>query len=110
MALLKVICWALIFIIKIRFPPGKSLATIYIHTIRFTVIGQFIAKYGNDLRSVFICNSISTLSFVWGIIGENCLPPMFRVHNMSKVDSFRPLITKLTIDFVRRTLVQKALF
>ena len=28
MALLKVICWALIFIIRIRFPPGKSLVTI----------------------------------------------------------------------------------
>ena len=28
MALLKVICWALIFIIRIRFPPGKSLATL----------------------------------------------------------------------------------
>ena len=27
MALLKVICWALIFIIRIRFPPGKSLVT-----------------------------------------------------------------------------------
>ncbi len=27
MALLKVICWALIFIIRIRFPPGKSLQT-----------------------------------------------------------------------------------
>ena len=28
MTLLKVICWALIFIIRIRFRPGKSLATI----------------------------------------------------------------------------------
>ena len=28
MALLKVICWALVFIIRIRFPPGKSLVTI----------------------------------------------------------------------------------
>ena len=28
MALLKVICWAIIFITRIRFPPGKSLATI----------------------------------------------------------------------------------
>ena len=28
MTLLKVICWALIFIVRIRFPPGKSLATI----------------------------------------------------------------------------------
>ena len=28
MGLLKVICWALIFIIRIRFPLGKSLATI----------------------------------------------------------------------------------
>ncbi len=30
MALLKVICWALIFIIRIRFPPGKSLAIIWV--------------------------------------------------------------------------------
>ena len=28
MALLKVICWAIIFITRLRFPPGKSLATI----------------------------------------------------------------------------------
>ena len=28
MALLEVICWAIIFIARIRFPPGKSLATI----------------------------------------------------------------------------------
>ena len=27
MALLKVICWAIIFITRLRFPPGKSLAT-----------------------------------------------------------------------------------
>ncbi len=38
MALLKVICWALIFIIRIRFPPGKSLATILIQT-------RFLKKY-----------------------------------------------------------------
>ena len=25
---IKVICWAIIFITRIRFPPGKSLATI----------------------------------------------------------------------------------
>ena len=28
MALLKALCWALIFIIRIRFPPGTSLATV----------------------------------------------------------------------------------
>jgi hypothetical protein len=28
MALLKALCWALIFIIRIRFPPGISLVTI----------------------------------------------------------------------------------
>ena len=27
MALLKALCWALIFIMRIRFPPGTSLAT-----------------------------------------------------------------------------------
>ena len=29
MALLKALCWALIFIIKIRFPPDTSLATVF---------------------------------------------------------------------------------
>ena len=29
MALLKALCWALIFIIRIRFPPGTSLATVF---------------------------------------------------------------------------------
>ena len=28
MALLKALCWALIFMIRIRFPPGTSLATV----------------------------------------------------------------------------------
>ena len=28
MVLLKALCWALIFIIRIRFPPGTSLATV----------------------------------------------------------------------------------
>ena len=28
MALLKALCWALTFIIRIRFPPGTSLATV----------------------------------------------------------------------------------
>ena len=31
MALLKALCWALIFIIRIRFPPGTSLATVSIY-------------------------------------------------------------------------------
>ena len=29
MALLKALCWALIFIIRIRFPPGTSLAVVF---------------------------------------------------------------------------------
>ena len=28
MSCLKVICWALIFIFKLRFPPGVSIATV----------------------------------------------------------------------------------
>ena len=31
MALLKVICWAIIFIARIRFPPGQSLAMISLY-------------------------------------------------------------------------------
>ena len=30
MALLKALCWALIFILRIRFPPGTSIATVWI--------------------------------------------------------------------------------
>ena len=28
MALIKIVCWALIFLIKLRFPPGKSIVDI----------------------------------------------------------------------------------
>ena len=35
MALLKVICWAIIFIARIRFPPGKSLATFLLSVLKF---------------------------------------------------------------------------
>ena len=30
MALLKALCWALIFILRIRFPPGSSIATVFL--------------------------------------------------------------------------------
>jgi hypothetical protein len=30
---LKVICWALLFIFKLRFPPGVSIATKYSHQL-----------------------------------------------------------------------------
>jgi hypothetical protein len=32
MSCLKVICWALIFIVKLRFPPGVSIATVLIES------------------------------------------------------------------------------
>ena len=45
MALLKVICWALIFIIRIRFPPGKSLATILdLITKKISKCGAIISR------------------------------------------------------------------
>ena len=37
MALLKVICWALIFIIRIRLPPGKSLATLVEFSLKYVI-------------------------------------------------------------------------
>jgi hypothetical protein len=30
--IIRTLCWALIFIIRLRFPPGSSLATIIIKT------------------------------------------------------------------------------
>ena len=38
MALIKVICWAIIFIARIRFPPGKSLATMFDNNYFITLI------------------------------------------------------------------------
>ena len=38
MALLKALCWALIFILRIRFPPGTSIATVLNNTV---IVGKF---------------------------------------------------------------------
>ncbi len=42
MPLLKVICWALIFIIRIRFPPGKYLATI-LNCLHFDLLTEYLS-------------------------------------------------------------------
>ena len=42
MALLKALCWALIFIIRIRFPPGTSLA------IELSLVDQNISPNGSS--------------------------------------------------------------
>ncbi len=44
MALLKALCWALIFIIRIRFPPGTSLAMI-LNKIHNNVIVQSLIVF-----------------------------------------------------------------
>ena len=62
MALLKVICWALIFIIRIRFPPGKprdsgynknkqgdEYATVY---KRLTTVVEFYKRFDTSSLSI----------------------------------------------------------
>ena len=51
MALLKALCWALILILRIRFPPGTSIATVLNSLIEdnqkspvFSVSGKFFAR------------------------------------------------------------------
>ena len=48
MALLKVICWAIIFITRLRFPPGKSLASMYIMYIK----SSSVCRIKKDFRKV----------------------------------------------------------
>ena len=47
MALLKALCWALIFIIRIRFPPGTSLATVLMsHMSKRDATSKFKRPHG----------------------------------------------------------------
>ena len=38
MALFKALCWALTFIVRIRFPPGTSLSTVFNGKIKYSVL------------------------------------------------------------------------
>jgi hypothetical protein len=61
MALLKAVCWALIFIIRIRFPPGTSLVIITPILIcsqnrhnpstvfHILIVVQFLLQFNDDL-------------------------------------------------------------
>ena len=50
MALLKVICWVIIFIARIRFPPGKSLATI-LNIVFANITSKRDLKFENEDQS-----------------------------------------------------------
>ena len=75
MALLKVICWALIFIIRIRFPPGKSLATILNNRYNNGALEAFrkfqrlelkLGKAKLDLEFLSTCKKRSVIPrFLW---------------------------------------------
>jgi hypothetical protein len=43
MSCLKVICWALIFIFKLRFPPGVSIATV----LKYSFVTEIIQHVAN---------------------------------------------------------------
>ncbi len=59
MALLKALCWALIFIIRIRFPPGTSLAMI----LNKSSIENFCTQKGIDW--VFHPSGASHMGGAW---------------------------------------------
>ena len=56
----KVICWALLFIFKLRFPPGVSIATIY----------QFIIQPYFDYCAQ-----------VWGCLGKTLAAKVQKLQN-----------------------------
>ncbi len=75
MALLKALCWALIFIIRIRFPPGTSLAMILnnrynneaLQTFRkFQRLELKLGKAKLDLEFLTTCKKRSVIPrFLW---------------------------------------------
>ena len=76
MALLKVICWALVFIIRIRFPPGKSLVTIvnkYADWSKTKIppVGALLSKVAPKIRSKDLTS------------GRFFMPPSFQKVNYS---------------------------
>ena len=64
MALLKALCWALIFIIRIRFPPGTSLATV-LEVAQANCQATTIYKAGDNfcVDSSLLLSSLSTKLF-----------------------------------------------
>ena len=45
MALLRVLCWALIFLLRLRFPPGSSIASILIYIINCNYVCEKAEKF-----------------------------------------------------------------
>ena len=49
MPLLRVICWAIIFLTRIRFPPDVSIADVILHTYNKNTLFLMKASYGGKL-------------------------------------------------------------
>ena len=58
MALLKVICWVLIFITRIRFAPGKSLATKLCQSIKQP---RYVVYHTTLKKATLYCLSAASL-------------------------------------------------
>ena len=52
MAALRVLCWALLFILRLRFPPGSSIATL------LTISYKNVNKTGRPFRKGNVCIKI----------------------------------------------------
>ena len=83
MALLKVICWALIFIIRIRFPPGKSLATI-LNKLFVLNVGNLQGRH-KILAMSFAC-TVGILTLVLHHNVEN----LKKIFSKSQIPGVRP--------------------
>ena len=49
---IKIICWALLFILKLRFPPGVSIATIKITRCCLILLGLSIQLFVLSIKSI----------------------------------------------------------
>ena len=82
MAFLRVLCWALIFILRMRFLPGKSLKSIWINYIfeieRFGISAKWKHKYDLYFSRTF------QKSLVMPVHKESSL--FFAVHQNEETD------------------------
>ena len=63
MALFRVLCWALIFVLRLRFPPGSSLGKQYVISYSYILVCRELKQYYNQRLDAFNIN-IDSLTLV----------------------------------------------
>ena len=103
MALLKALCWALIFIIRIRFPPGTSLAMKLRGQLTRAVLKTFSTEMGGG--GVYIYAKMSGQKY-------DCIPRHIKYLD-TEIQDYGPIYKRnllLEITFTHLVLILNILY